>query len=265
MRTFRLIPIVLAAGAATATALADGPQPGGAINEAYSPDGRTSYIAVGKANPRRTTLQLWRDARRLRRTDLPAGGWFGFPIVAADGTSEGVSHDGSTLVLASGSRFAVVDARTLRIRKVVQLPPGFSYDALSPHARMLYLIQHVSAPNSNRYFVRAYDVKFRRLLKTPIFDTREKWSVMSGWPVARATSKSGRWVYTLYTRPGGKPFVHMLDSTHRAAVCVDLPWMRDQSRLFRTHLELSRDERKLRLRSGSGVVATIDTRTFRVS
>jgi hypothetical protein len=86
---------------------------------------------------------------------------------------------------------------------------------------------------------------------------------MSGWPVTRATSESGRWVYTLYTRPGGRPFVHALDSVHRAAVCVDLPWMRDQSRLFEMKLRLSKDERKLQLWRRHRTVWAMDTRTFR--
>jgi hypothetical protein len=264
MHLKRLIGIasIVAAAGATAAA-ADGPAAGGTANEAFSPDGRSSYIAVPHRNIS-TTLQLWRDARRIRSVKL--SGYFGFPIVAADGTSEGVSRDGSKLVVATGQgRFRVLDAHTLRLLQVVKLPSQFSYDAVSPHARMLYLIQHVASPNSNRYYVRAYDLKFRRLLRAPIFDTREKWSLMSGMPVTRATSRSGRWVYTLYTRPGGKPFVHSLDSVRRKAVCVDLPWMRDQNLLFQMHLQLSRDERKLLLRSGSRTMRTIDTRTYRVS
>ncbi len=264
MRLTRLIGIVSIAAAAMATcASADGPTAGGTANEAFSPDGRSSYIAVPHRN-KSTTLQFWRDARRIRAVKLQ--GYFGFPIVAADGTSEGASRDGKTLVLTTGlGHFRVLDAHTLRLQEVVKLSRQFSYDALSPHARTLYLIQHVASPNSNRYYVRAYDLQRHRLLKKPIFDTREKWSLMSGMPVTRATSRSGRWVYTLYTRPGGKPFVHSLDSVHRKAVCVDLPWMHDQNQLFGGKLQLSRDERKLRLRSGSGSVWTIDTRTFRVS
>lgn len=264
MRLTRLIGIALliaAAATAATCAAAGGPPTGGTAGSAFSPDGSFSYIAVPRH--RDTTLQLWRDARRIRAVSFR--GNFGFPIVAADGTSEGVSRDGNTLVLATGQgHFRLLDAHTLRLRQVVKLSSDFSYDALSPHARTLYLIQHVASPNSNRYYVRVYDLQRHRLLKTPIFDTREKWSLMSGMPVTRATSASGRWVYTLYTRPGGKPFVHSLDSVHRKAVCVDLPWMRDQSRLFQMHLQLSRDERKLLLRSGSRTMRTIDTRTFRV-
>lgn len=262
MHTLRFIPIVLAAGAASASAA--GPPPGTTTtNTAFSPNGQLMYEAHPQAH-RGTVLNVLRDARQIRTARI--GGWLGFPVVAADGTSEGVSRDGSTLVLASVvGRFALVDAHSLRLRQVVKLSPQFSYDALSPHARTLYLIEHVASSNSNRYYVRAYDLKFRRLLKTPIFDTREKWSVMSGWPVRRATSRDGQWVYTLYTRPGGKPFVHSLDSVHRKAVCVDLPWMRDQSRLYQMHLQLSRNGRKLLLRDGSRTVRTIDTRTYRVS
>jgi len=183
-----------------------------------------------------------------------------------DDSIEGASRDGRTLVASSlRSRFAVLKAHPLRSRYVIELRGRFSYDALSPHARTLYLIQHVTAPSSNRYYVRAFDLKRRHLLRKPIFDRREKWSLMSGWPVTRATGASGRWVYTLYTRPGGRPFVHALDSVRRRAVCVDLPWMRDQSRLFQMKFRLSHDERKLLLRESHRTVWTMDTRTFRVS
>lgn len=253
--------VLVTAAAAVTCASADGPQVGSTVQTVFSPDGRRLYVA-SPAPHARTHVHVQRRSRRLRTVRLR--GRLGFPIVAADGSSEGVSRDGETLVLSSlQGRFAVLHAHPLRSRYVIQLRRTFSYDALSPHARTLYLIQHVRSPFSNRYYVRAYDLVRRHLLKRPIFDRREKWSVMSGLPVTRATSSNGRWVYTLYSRPGGKPFVHSLDSVHRVAVCVDLPWMRDQNRLFEMQLRLSRDDRKLALRRGHRIVWTMNTRTFR--
>ena len=51
-----------------------------------------------------------------------------------------------------------------------------------------------------------------------IADKTQKGWVMQGWPTARATTADGRWVYTLYSNPGGYPFVHALDTVrgHRA-------------------------------------------------
>jgi hypothetical protein len=47
---------------------------------------------------------------------------------------------------------------------------------------------------------------------------------MSGMPVARASSADGRWVYTLYSVGDNYPFVHALDTVHRTAVCIGIPW-----------------------------------------
>ena len=53
--------------------------------------------------------------------------------------------------------------------------------------------------------------------------------VMEGSPMTRATSADGRWVYTLYSRPGGYPFVHALDTVNGVAHCIGLPWRGDQA------------------------------------
>ena len=120
-----------------------------------------------------------------------------------------------------------------------------------------------SNANANRYYVRAYDLVHRRLVKKIVFDARENWGLMSGSPVTRATGASGRWVYTLYTRPGGKPFVHALDAANRRAVCIDLPWRGSQDRTWNMRLGL--EPGKLVVRRGQTRAAVIDTGTFRVS
>src|SRR5205085_2238306 len=76
----------------------------------------------------------------------------------------------------------------------------------------LYLIQHVSATNLDRYLVREYDLFADRLLPGAIADRTQRGWVMQGAPLARATSANGRFVYTLYQNPGGYPFVHALDT-----------------------------------------------------
>lgn len=258
------LAIAAAAGAAAARG-AGGPSAGSTTSQATFGH-RFQYFADPTGRSTRVTRMNSRATRVFARRMI--GGNWGIPQIADDGTAGGLSHDRRTLVLASGSaspsRFAVFDARTLRMRQVVTFQGSFSFDALSPNGRTLYLIQHVGSCCSNRYYVRAYDLRLHRLLKKVIFDIREKWGLMSGSPVTRATSRSGRWVYTLYTRPGGKPFVHALDSSHRRAVCVDLPWIGSQNPLFRMRLALQ--GRKLRLRRPGGrVVRTIDTKTFAVT
>ena len=46
----------------------------------------------------------------------------------------------------------------------------FAFDALSPDGRMLYLIQHLSAADTSRYIVRAYDIQNGVLLSGTIAD-----------------------------------------------------------------------------------------------
>src|SRR4029079_15949019 len=191
----RLVAIALVALAAAAGAW--GALPGmGTARSVKSADGKLVYHAVAKRGS--TTVDLVRDGRKVETTKL--AGTFGFPAPRTTGRGEGLSHDGRTLVLAgagSFGRFAVLDARTLHVRRMIRLRGQFTYDALSPTASTLYLIQHKANGPVDRYYVRAYDLAKARLLKQIIFDTREESSLMTGAAIIRATGPTGRWVYTL--------------------------------------------------------------------
>ena len=104
----------------------------------------------------------------------------------------------------------------------VALPGEFSFDALSRSGSMLYVVQHLAPANAGRYAVRVYDVALRTLRPDPIADKRELETVMSGYPMARVTSPSGTWVFTLY-RSAEHPFVHALNVDDASAICLDLP------------------------------------------
>src|SRR3954453_4051910 len=170
-----------------------------------SPNGR-QYVAVGvdQTHTMLTTLQYggvtgWSEL----------DGAFGVPMVTQSATG-GLSHDGRTLILqelalAAPTQFVVVDARTLRERDRFILDGIYSFDALSPDGSMLYLVQRVDARDYSRYVVRAYDLVHRRLLDGRIADRTQKVGVMQDQPVSRGTSPDGRWVYTLYSNPGGYP------------------------------------------------------------
>jgi hypothetical protein len=243
----------LSAGAA----LADGPGAGAAstTNSLFASGGRMYTTAV---HSRRTTLSLWRGTDKARRTVLD--GALGFPVPTFDGTGEGISHDGRTLLVASGSRYVALDARSLAVRRDIRLRGQFSYDALSPTGRTLFLIQHPS-PNSVHYYVRAYDLAQGRLRKEIVFDAREKGEgPMTGSPVTRATGPTGRWIYTLYARPSGALFVHALDSTDVRAFCVDLS--RSRGNVSHTKLELRPG--RLVVVAGTKRLAVIDTKTLRL-
>src|SRR5205814_10238349 len=109
------------------------------------------------------------------------------------------------------TRFVLFDTRRFRADRTVSLQGSFSFDALSPDARAMYLIQYTSAADYSRYRVRAYDLRAGKLLPGAIVDRREPSGQMAGSPVARVTTGTSRWVYTLYARPAGKSFVHALD------------------------------------------------------
>jgi hypothetical protein len=250
------------------TALADGgPGPGISLGDdgILSPSGVTRWVAISVA--RNTVVAAVRTdgGRVLRHRSL--SGTYGVPLVAFDGTTGGLSTDGKALVLASPgwpiARFVFLDPTTLRLRKRVSLRGAFSFDALSPDARMLFLVQLVSPGRSSRYLVRAYDVERGRLLAKPVRDPHEQERTMHGYPVGRVTSPDGTWSYTLYTSDEGHVFVHALDTRHAKAHCIDLPYHGSRQASWAMRLELSADGRQLVASDHAGdPFATIDTATL---
>ena len=59
----------------------------------------------------------------------------------------------------------------------------------------------------------------------------------------------GRWVYTLYQKPSGEPFVHALDTVAPLAYCIDLPRNRG---LYNIVLSLRNHDRTLAVHWRSG-------------
>jgi hypothetical protein len=219
------------------------------------------------AQVRRSTGRVW-GFRSL------AGIW-GVPLVANDGTAAGLSPDHRLLVLANWippqngpfrtrSQFAVLLTKNLRTWRRISLRGDFTFDALSPGGRMLFLIEHVRAKDLSSYRVRAYDLAARKLLPRVVADRRQASWVMRGYPVTRATTPDGRFDYTLYEQFGGYPFVHALDTVRQTAVCVGIPWKGDQSPLYSTRLQL--DDRTLTLTTRAGrPLFLVDRRTYWVT
>jgi len=267
MRVSHCTAVVLAAaGAAVVCASAGGagPAPGYDSGARGVTGAGIRYVAIPAGRTTLVEAIRMRGGQVLRSRVLP-GRW-GVPFVANDGSTGGLARDGSTLVLGAqrrdASQFAVLDTSTLRARQTITLRGTFSFDALSPNARTLYLIQILSNRTA-RYSVRAYDLVQQRLLKQAIVDKREAGEQMNGFPVSRTTSGTGRWVYTLYARPPAVPFVHALDAVGRKAVCIDLPWRGSQDGV--PNLRLRLQGRKLLVaRPGAAPVVTVDTKTFRV-
>jgi len=226
---------VCLAAAVVSTAAADGGLgPGISIGGPglLRADGKVRYVALPSESGTMVEAIRTGSGRVLHFTVIP-GLTLGLPFVTYDQTTSGLSHDGRALVLSSSpgplgvpsaTMFAVLDTRRFRVTRQITLNGSFAYDALAPDASTMYLIQYTSARNVNRYRVRAYDLRRGRLLPGAIVDKREPGEAMQGQPTARTEGPGGRWVYTLYDRPGGEPFIHALDGVHRSAVCIDLPW-----------------------------------------
>jgi hypothetical protein len=266
---FALIPFALVAG--NATAAKGGPSPGVSVGWDGTVDVASAVRYVALPSAKTTTVAAVRtsDGRVLRYATIR--GAFGIPLVAFDGTTEGISSDGKTLVLAdvganpSQTRFAVLNAKTLRLRKAVTLPGLWAYDALSPNGRMLYATQYLGIGANARYNVRSVSLVTGKPVGGAIIDRREPDEDMNGSPWARTRSANG-WAYTLYAKPNGTGFVHALDTAKRRAFCVDLPWRTSVERLAAVRLALADDGRSLELaKRGGNRLAVVDTTTFKVT
>jgi hypothetical protein len=202
----------------------------------------------------------------LKFRTLP-GAW-GIPLVAFDGSTGGLSAYGRILVLAQPpigrmrhvSRFPVLETTHLRLVDLVTLEGSFSFDAVSPDGATLYLIEHVNRKDVAEYQVRAYDLEQDRLLPYVIRDHRSNQVEMYGYPMSRATSGDGRWVYTLY-QGSHHSFVHALDTMARKAVCIDLPMDTPPEYVSDARLALGPGGKNLTVASSmGGIVAVIDTK-----
>jgi hypothetical protein len=240
-----------------------------------SADGLTRWVAVPTSAQSSTALELvsTNDGVVQQFIDLP-GSW-GVPMITSSGgNAEGLSTDGKTLVLGeveqsyprTTSGFLVINTSSLIVSRTIQLKGDFAFDALSPDASRLYLIQHVDQNDTSKYVVRAYDLLQGRLLPGRIADRTQKGWVMAGFPMSRATSADGRWVYTFYSSNGGFPFVHALDTVRGVAHCVGLPWRGSQNGFWNMRLTLRNGERTLAAHWLSGRPwLSIDTRTWRIT
>lgn len=221
-----------------------------------------------------TTLQARADGETLRTLKLQ-GSW-GIRLATLGGTLTGLNPNGRVLVLSgnvrpngnlrSRSRFAVINTRTLTLTKTVSLRGDFSVDALSPNGDLLYLIDHVSQTNATKYQVRAYDLHDGRLLPGVIADKRQAGWIMAGYPISRAATGNGGWVYTLYRQDNNYPFIHALDTIHHTVVCIGLPanWTTDAAWISTARLKLGTATLAVNTKDGK-TRFLLNTRTFRLT
>jgi hypothetical protein len=232
--------------------------------------GRYLTLPVGK------DTMVVRTARQGGRVlgSLIVRGSFTIPAVAYDGSASGLAADGSRLVLIEPrvafprkeTTLAVLDAKRLRLERIVRLRGDYSFDAISPRGDTMFLIRYTSATEPTRYQVRGFDLDTARLLPAAIVDPRERGKAMRGSPITRSLSENGRWAYTLYDGAGGTPFVHALDTSRRRARCIDLPMLHGYGKLSHVRFTSSVGGATLRLGvPGRTPLAEIDAADFRVS
>lgn len=252
----------------------------GANGSPYSPGLAYGWAGVGASNGvHYVTLgpSKWTVVAAIREQDgnvvrtRTLRGFYAIPLVTYDGTTGGLSGDGRSLVMASygplpgekgRTRFVALRTKTLAPYRFIELEGSWSYDAISPDGKSLYLVEHLSAGTDPKYRVRIYDLARGRLLQGAIVDRLEKESVMGGQPATRASSQDGRWAYTLYARAAGEPFVHALDTAGREAFCIDLPLRLGEAKQMGLRLALNGGE--LVVRNGRTTVAVVNTKTWEV-
>jgi hypothetical protein len=249
------VAAIAVTGACTTTRAQDTRAPAPTAGSAKIADGRATFDV--RTEQRSTVVSA------PGRGQLVIPGRYVLPVISADGAVGGLSQDGKTLALIAvartpTSRFALVDTTLERPATFVQLPGDFSFDALSRSGSMLYVVQHLAPATAGRYAVRVYDVALRTLRPDPIADKRELETVMSGYPMARVTSPSGTWVFTLY-RSTEHPFVHALNVEDASAICLDLPRTARPGGTWK--LTLAADGGTLQA-VHDGVATTIDTQQF---
>lgn len=248
MGKVRVVAVALACAAATqAVALGAGPSPGVRQGQGGVARGDVRYVAL-RSGADTTLAAVRRDGGRVLRSRALRGAW-GIPLVAFDGSVGGLSANGGRLILAevasidpraTRTSLLVIGTRTLRVLQTVRLKGSFSFDALSPDGRRIYLIEHVYAnEDPTHYRVRMYDLQTRRLSPRVITDKTNWDTDMQGMPISRLTSAG--WAYTLYGGPGPRPFIHALDTRNAVARCIFLPWKRSPNDIFDYRLRSSGD------------------------
>jgi hypothetical protein len=276
MRRLALVVVVAVALLVAAAADAAGPPLGAEFSGTGLVAGAARYVALPTSTSAigsGTFVAAIHTSNGAVISSTTLDGLFAFPRLGYDNGLEGLSADGSTLVLAetpiakqASSRFVALETGTLQQAQEIDLQGDFSFDALSPNGRFLFLIQHMPSADASHYVVRAYDRDRSKLLPGRIADRTQRGWVMQGYPISRTATADGRIVYTLYQNPGGVPFVHALDTVSRTAHCVGFPLEADQAILGDLRLVLRDGGRKLGLdwRSGERYLA-IDTQTWAIS
>jgi hypothetical protein len=268
-RILFVLGMALACAVWTTLASGAGPSPGLAQARVGLTNGEVRYLALPASRTTEIQAVDREDGRMLRHMRIQ-GSW-GIPLVAYDGTAEGLFPNGRTLLLAQGlyngqmlrrtTKFTLVDTRKMNVARRIQLKGAFTFDALSRDGRYVYLIEYMTPEDPSQYRVRAYDLRGGSLLSRIVSDKRSWATDMRGLPIAR-TWKEG-WAYTLYGA-SARPFIHALDTNGITAVCINLPWRSSPERIWDYRLKVDGDGHLVVRGPNGRPLAVIDRQTFRV-
>lgn len=249
-----------------------------------SPDGQYRYVTlnggygsvVAKVEVGTGEIAAERSVRD------PAGGYFGIPQVAGDGSAAGLAGDGSRLVLI---RIGPVDqakllvlgtGSRLRVLNRITLDGQYSFDAVSPDGRTAYVVEYPRPFRYDRYRVLKLNLGTGRLAKDPVpdedvgLDEGEAGVAeeMRGLALSQVTSADGRWAYTLYDGGGEVPFIHALDTVGDRAVCAFMPELAslDGKAIRGMRLTSGPDSGSILITDRQGAeLASVDTGSFAVT
>ena len=189
------------------------------------------YAAIDTGRSGTIVEQIRADGGGIRHYKAVGEGWQ-LPAVTLLGRPGGLSADGRRLVLthaaysASGAvtgrtAFLVLYTGSLKPFRTIELDGTYSFDAISPDGRSLYLVEYANPKDPLDYRVRRYDVDAGEFRGGAIVDADEPDEKMTGQPISRVYSPDGASAYTLYAG-GHETFIHALDTVHGTAQCVDL-------------------------------------------
>ncbi len=216
-------------------------------------DGSYRYTAI-KVGPDTLVQRIEQDGGAISDS-IRLDGAYTIPAVALDASPGGLSTDGGTLILIrprtsfprETTEFVRFDTDDLRSPHPFRLDGDFSFDALSPDGRTMYLINYTSPRDPTEYDVRAFDLASGKLEPGRIVDPEEAGEEMYGYALSRETSPDGQWAYTLYW--GNEyPFIHALDTEHGIAACIDLEQLEGFDNMYALGLDLTA--------GGTGLVVT---------
>ena len=151
--------------------------------------------------------------------DLATGAKTQSVDVGMEYTLKGVSQDGTHAVLQwsdnGGATFLVVSKNGQQTVHV----DGKQWDFDALNGDNLFLIHYL---DTGGYQVRLAHLASGKVDAAPLKDPHESGTIW-GSPFARLASPSGQYLSTLYLGSNGGAMIHVLDTAHATARCIDLP------------------------------------------